>query len=174
MKIKKPILLAFVLIVSISVNAQDLIVKLTNSNIETFVVSDIQSIKFDQATMILKEFDGTVNTWSVNNIDNYKFDNITNISQKESISTFELNIFPNPTTDDVTVNFISNASGLINIAIYDVKGRFVEEIYNGNHNKVTKSTWSAKQNNSVQSGKYLIRINTENKVITKQIIIQQK
>ena len=86
---------------------------------------------------------------------------IDDLSYVRNFTDFEskiLNIFPNPTTDDVTVNFISNASGLINIAIYDVKGRFVEEIYNGNHNKVTKSTWSAKQNNSVQSGKYLIRI----------------
>ena len=172
MKTKKTILIAFVLFVSIGLNAQNLVVTLTNSNIETFVVSDIQSIKFDQGTMILNEFDGTVNNWNVDDIDNYEFNGTVNISENESITTSELNIFPNPTTNNVTVNFTSNAKSSISIAVYDINGRFVEEIYNGEHHEVTKVVWSAKQNTLVQSGKYLIKITTESKVITKTIIVQ--
>src|SRR5690554_5794919 len=118
MKTKKTILLFFVLLASIGLNAQNLVVTLTNSNVETFAVSDIQSIKFEQGTMILNEFDGTVNNWNVDDIDNYEFNGTVNISENESITTSELNIFPNPTTNNVTVNFTSNAKSSISIAVY--------------------------------------------------------
>jgi hypothetical protein len=172
MNMRKVKLLAAALLTSISVNAQNLVVTLTNSSTESFPVSGIQSIKFGTETMILNELDGTVNTWDIDDVDNYAFDWVASIDETTRATAGELNIFPNPSPDMVTIKYTSNQSGKINIAIYDINGRRVEDVFSGEHNKETVISWRARQNQTVQSGKYLININTGNKAVTKPIIIQ--
>lgn len=151
---------------------QDLIVTLTNGNTETFSVSNIQSIKFGAEEMMLYEMDGTVNTWNIENINKYAFDGVANVDESVNISTDELNIYPNPSSDKVTINYTSNVSGNISISIYDMNGRMVREIYRGEHSDETEKVWNAKESANVQSGKYLCKISTQSKVITKSIVIQ--
>ena len=172
MKIRKPWLLALAILSSIGLNAQNLVVTLTNSTTETFPIADIQSIKFGQQTMILNELDGTVNTWNIVNINNYAFQSVANVNETTTITTDELSLFPNPSTDQVNINYTSNQSGSISFAIYDINGQMVEELFNGEHHEVTNLVWSISKNRVVPSGKYLIQITTTNKVITKPIIIQ--
>ena len=161
-----------VVAVSVGINAQNLVVTLTNASTETFAVEDIQSIKFGTETMILTELNGTVNTWDIDDIDNYAFDGVANISESTTITTDELNIYPNPSSNQVHVNYTSNRLGTITIAVYDLNGRKIEDLFSGEHQDTTAVTWNAQQNSSVQAGKYLIKIALANKVITKPVIIQ--
>ncbi|MCC5923060.1 MAG: T9SS type A sorting domain-containing protein [Crocinitomicaceae bacterium] len=172
MKTKNIWLLALTLLSALGVQAQNLVVTLTNSNTETFAVADIQSIKFGTESMILNELDGTVNTWDINDIQNYAFDGVANIHESTTIATDELNVFPNPSSGLVHINYTSNLSGKITIAVYDINGRLNEELFDGVNQETTTVTWSAKANNMVQAGKYLVKITTPNKAITKPIIIQ--
>lgn len=169
---KNSLLILSMVILGFCVNAQNLVVTFTNSTTELFPVEGIQSIKFGTETMILNELDGTVNTWNIDDIDNYAFDGVANIEETTTVTTDELNIFPNPTTDKVTINYSSNQLGKINIAVYDINGRRIDKVFSGEHNQETETSWSAKQNHSVQSGKYLIKITTETKVITKPVVVQ--
>jgi len=150
--------------------AQDLVVTLTNGNTESFPVANIQSIKFGAADMSLYELNGTTNIWNINDINNYAFDGAVNLKETMNVSTCNLNVFPNPSSDNVTINYLSNFSGKISISVIDMSGKYVGAIYSGEHNTETEIVWNAKQNNP--SGKYLIKIVTENKVVTKPIIIQ--
>ncbi len=150
--------------------AQDLVVTLTNGNIERFAVANIQSVKFAATDMSLYELNGTTNIWNITDIDNYAFDVAANLEENLNLSTDKLNVFPNPCSDKATINYLSNFSGKINISVIDMSGKQVEAIYSGEHNKETEITWNAKQNNP--SGKYLIKIVSDKKVITKPIIIQ--
>jgi hypothetical protein len=172
MKTKNLWLLALTLLSAIGLQAQNLVVTLTNSNTETFAVADIQSIKFGTETMILNELDGTVNTWDINDIEDYAFDGVANIHESTTIITDEVNVFPNPSSGLVHINYSSNVSGQITIAVYDVNGRLIEELFNGENQEITAISWNAKANNMVQAGKYLVKITTPNKTITKPIIIQ--
>lgn len=172
MKLKKVKLLVVALLTSIGVNAQNLLVTLTNANIESFAVADIQSIKFGSGVMILNELDGTINTWNIDDIDNYAFDGLTNVDKRKSITTEEINVFPNPTSDKVNINYFSTLSGDISIDVYDFNGRLIEQLFKGKHQENTVLTWSARQNGMVHSGKYFIKITTSNKIITKPVIIQ--
>jgi hypothetical protein len=172
MKLKQVKLLVAALLISISVNAQNLVVTLTNSNTEVFALAGIQSIKFGTESMILIELDGTVNTWYINDIDNYAFNGVANVEEKTSITSEELNISPNPTSDKVTINYFTNRSGEINIDVYDINGKLIEKLFHGNHQDNTVLTWNPKQNGSVQPGKYFIKISREAKVITKPFIVQ--
>lgn len=150
--------------------AQNLVVTLTNTSTESFAVADIQSIKFGVSDMSLYELNGTINVWNISDIDNYAFDGVANLEESVNVNTDNLNVFPNPSSDNVTINYASNFSGKISISVIDMNGKQVEAIYSGEHNMETEIVWNAKQNNP--SGKYLIKIVTENKVITKPIIIQ--
>lgn len=150
--------------------AQDLVVTLTNGNTESFAVANIQSIKFGADDMSLYELNGITNVWNINDIDNYAFDGVANIEESMDVSTRNLSVFPNPSSDNVTINYVSNFSGKINISVIDMNGKQVEAIFSGEHKTETEIVWNAKQNNP--SGKYLIKIVTENKVITKPINIQ--
>ena len=150
--------------------SQDLVVTLTNGNSESFAVANIQSIKFGAEEMRLYELNGTTNVWDIEDIDNYAFDGMVNLEESMSVSTDNLNVFPNPTSDKVTISYSSNFSGKISISVIDMSGKHVDDIYIGEHNTETEIVWNAKQNNP--TGKYLIKISTENKIITKPVIIQ--
>ena len=165
-------LLAFALLSAIGLQAQNLVVTLTNTNTETFAVADIQSIKFGAETMILNELDGTVNTWDIDDIDNYAFDGVANIHESTTVTSDEVNVYPNPSSDQVQIKYASNRTGDISITVYDLNGKMIEELFRGEHQETTQVTWSAKQNSAVQTGTYMVKITTPNKTITKPIIIQ--
>jgi hypothetical protein len=158
-KSRSIVLLAAGLLWAGLIQAQNLVVTLTNGNTESFAVASIQSIKFGASDMSLYELNGTTNIWNINDIDNYAFNGVVSLEESMNVSTDNLNVFPNPSSDNVTINYASNFSGKISIATYS-----------GEHNTETEIVWNAKQKNP--SGKYLIKIVTENKVITKPIIIQ--
>ena len=134
-------------------------------------MANIQSVKFGATDMSLYELNGTTNIWNITDIDNYAFDVAANLEENLNLSADKLNVFPNPSSDKATINYLSNFSGNISISVIDMSGKQVEAIYSGEHNKETEITWNVKQNNP--SGKYLIKIVTDKKVITKPIIIQQ-
>jgi hypothetical protein len=169
-KSRSIVLLAAGLLWAGLIQAQNLVVTLTNGNTESFAVASIQSIKFGASDMSLYELNGTTNIWNINDIDNYAFNGVVSLEESMNVSTDNLNVFPNPSSDNVTINYASNFSGKISISVMDMSGKQVEATYSGEHNTETEIVWNAKQKNP--SGKYLIKIVTENKVITKPIIIQ--
>jgi hypothetical protein len=52
----------------LGIKAQNLVVTLNNSTIETIPIATIQGIKFGTSSMILNEFDGTVTTWNIQDL----------------------------------------------------------------------------------------------------------
>jgi hypothetical protein len=172
--VKKVLSIAFVALLAVfnAVNAQNLVLTLSNSNTETFAVADVRSIKFSPVDMVLTKFDGTVNTWNIADIDNYAFDVVTNVNEATLQITDELGIFPNPSSYQVQINYSSNRIEEIRIDVHDINGRLVEQLFQGNHKAETVLTWNAKQNSMVQAGQYMIKITTSNKIITKPVIIQ--
>jgi len=165
-------LLALSLLVTSGLYAQNLVITLSNSSTESFAISDIQSIKFDSANMMLYELNGTVNTWAINDIDNYAFDGVSNIKETTTIKVDDLKVYPNPSSNQVHINYISSRSEGISIHVYDISGRLIETLFDGKHHNKTEVTWHAKQQEALPAGKYLIKITTESKVISKSVIIQ--
>lgn len=152
----------------LGIKAQNLVVTLNNSTIETFPIANIQSIKFGTSSMLLKEFDGTVTTWNIQDINNYAFDNTSGIQEIIQSVKSELSIFPNPSVGEVNIQFQSEEKSLITIEIVDANGNQIRQIYRGEHQGKESYEWDG----NVPSGVYYCRILTNNKTITKPVIIK--
>jgi hypothetical protein len=148
--------------------AQNLVVTLNNSAIETFPIANIQSIKFGANSMILNEFDGTITTWNIQDINNYAFDNSLGIEDIVVLGKTNLVIFPNPSVGEVNIKFQSEEKSLITIEIIDAIGNQIQQIYQGMHQGIESYKWDG----NVPKGVYYCRILTDYKTISKPIIIK--
>jgi hypothetical protein len=164
------IFVAVVLFFSKNTNAQNLVVNLNNATTNTFPIASIQSIKFGASTMILQEFNGTVSTWNISDINNYAF-SPSGVGVDEHPSSFvnELNIFPNPSSGVVNVQFQTESMSNITVEIISGEGKKLYEMYAGNHEGLQTYTW----NSNLVDGVYYCRILLDKKTITKPFIVKQ-
>ena len=168
MKINKTILILLILLTSIGLNAQNLIVKLKNSAIESFPLDEINSLKFGQSSLKLYKIDGTIITFDIFDFENYFFNNTLSVDSKLNLKNSDLKLFPNPTTNLLNIQYTSKVSSLITIEILDANGKLIQQVYEGNHEGERIYKWF----NEVPKGNYYCRIITDNKIISKPIIIQ--
>jgi hypothetical protein len=152
----------------LGIKAQNLVVTLNNSTIETIPIAIIQGIKFGTSSMILNEFDGTVTTWNIQDINNYAFDGSSGIKDLIDISNSSLMIFPNPSIGEVNIQFESAEISFITIEIIDASGNQILQVYHGKHQGKESYKWDG----NVPNGVYYCRILSDNKTITKPIIIK--
>lgn len=105
---------------------------------------------------------------------NLYIDNI-NISGTVGIHEFEnslgLSIYPNPTNSSSTIEFTSPKNSKVNITVYDVTGRVIEESYL-NANAGVNSKYLVNSSNSLKAGIYFITLVIDNNKITKKLIIE--
>jgi hypothetical protein len=168
MKQKKLLIIFIVIIFSIRLNAQNLIVQLKNSTVESFSISDIKNIKFEYGSMILSEKNGTKTSFSIFDIDNYHFNNITELNSQLMLKINNLILFPNPTSNLLNIKFHSTLNTFITIDIMDVNGKIIQQVYQGNHEGERIYQWY----NELPKGNYYCRIITDNKIISKPITLQ--
>jgi len=95
--------------------------------------------------------------------------------QYPHVSDVTLSLYPNPCNNQTTIEFSIKERGLVELNIYDIKGRFVKELIKqnmegGTHNVV----WNGKDEHNKQcsSGIYLMNIKIDDiKAKTKKIIL---
>ena len=86
-------------------------------------------------------------------------------TDKENYSI--LSCYPNPFNDKMTIKYTVQSEGNVQIIVYDMYGKMVAEIANGNHVAETYQVhWNGEQLNS---GTYFIRLLSGNEVKTEKI-----
>ncbi|PWH86051.1 T9SS type A sorting domain-containing protein [Brumimicrobium oceani] len=167
-QLKNSILILITLLFNLGLNAQKLIVTLTNSSTQSFLTSDIQSIKFGASSMIIYELNGTVTNWNIVDIDNYAFEETSGIADQFNIDNSGLTLFPNPASSLVNIKYSSDQNTYITIDIIDENGKQIQQVYRGMHQEEKLYKW----NINIANGTYYCRITSENKTLTQPIIIQ--
>ncbi|MBL7935076.1 MAG: T9SS type A sorting domain-containing protein [Bacteroidia bacterium] len=104
---------------------------------------------------------------------NLYIDNI-NITGIVSVNEFEtslgLSIYPNPTSSSSVVEYTSPIDSKVNILVYDVTGRVVEE-NNSDVISGVSSSYTVNASGKLNSGIYFITLNIGNNKITKKLVI---
>lgn len=91
----------------------------------------------------------------------------TALSENSYNEDFQVSFFPNPTTDFLNINFGTLTDSNYNFSIVDINGKRVLERNVSNSNLVEKIDIS-----QLQSGVYLVALETNSKVIRRKIVIQ--
>lgn len=151
-----------------SLLSQNIVFTLDNGLTESYPISEVQSIKFNEGTLVLNFNNGSVLSYSVGFIDNYAFNNVTSLNDIGASSS-SLYIYPNPTTDRVNIQFESQVRMNIAIDILDVAGKHIESIFNGQHLGLSQYVWQPDKN---EVGIFICRIQSDHHVITKTIVVQ--
>ena len=145
-----------------------LTVALTNGQTDEFYVSDIRSIKLENNTMFVTENNGAQNSWAIANITDYSFKGANSIGQSSESTSNKLSIFPNPVSDQLSMEYWSFNESKITIELLDASGKIVRSVFEGFHQGNKTYTWTK----DLPSGMYLCRIVSKNKSITKPFAIQ--
>lgn len=91
------------------------------------------------------------------------------IEQASAISSLEN--YPNPFSDNTTINYAINKDANVSISIIDLLGNTIAELENGNKTSGEYSTtWNAE---NVAEGMYLLQLKVNNDISTKKIIVNR-
>lgn len=144
-----------------------LLVTLVNGQTDAFYVSNIQSIKFLNDNMIVTENNGVQSAWAIDDITEYTFKGANAIGPTVSTSN-QLIIFPNPVSDQLSMNYWSLTECKISIELLDMNGKRVRTVFEGMHQGKHTYTW----NNDLSSGMYVCRVVSNYKSISQPFVIQ--
>jgi ribosomal protein S8 len=144
-----------------------MIVTLNNTNTETFLLTDIRSIKFEAEILNLYKNNGNVSTWNISDIANYRFEGVSGLGEMEN-NTGKLEVFPNPASNQTMITFSAAQSQTISIELLDLVGRKLRTIYSGNHIGQQSYSWQV----DIPKGIYICRVAAESGIVTQSLIIQ--
>lgn len=96
--------------------------------------------------------------------------NALSVSENENAIT-SLENYPNPLSDNTTINYTINKDANVSLVIVDLIGNVVAELESGNKTSGSYTTsWNAE---SVAQGMYLLQLKVNNTVSTKKIIVNR-
>jgi len=97
---------------------------------------------------------------------------ITSIDEQSIKNDETLKIFPNPATSEVSITFDLPAASKLQINIYDITGKLIRQLFNGNENTGTKTlSWDGNLENGTpaNTGIFLIKIETERQILVSKV-----
>jgi hypothetical protein len=106
-------------------------------------------------------------------------DSTTDVQTQSDLSTINFTLngnYPNPFNPTTTISFNIPAAQEINVTIYDILGREVKTLFNG---EVTPGTinlsWDGKSNQNISagSGVYIYKVVSKNKLLTGKMVLQK-
>ncbi len=97
---------------------------------------------------------------------------ITGMEEQAMKNNKGLKVFPNPATSDVSITFDLQSASNIQVNIYDITGKLIRQLFNGNENPGEKTlSWDGNLDNGMQAkaGIYLIKIETGDQTLVSKV-----
>jgi hypothetical protein len=168
----KKILLLFTMILFVSIvntkAQQSIFVELTNGTIDQTELSEVQKITFSATDMILHKTDATTMSWAITDVQKYYYDDSTVEINTVSAEPIDILVYPNPTKENLNINYQLNKNGSVEISIISMDGRVIEKLLSENK---AKGDYTLNWNSQLESGTYFVKIQNEENITTKKIII---
>ena len=118
----------------------------------------------DSAIIVISSSSSVPKNGSYIYVDNLQFiGNVVGISENNSKKS-NISVFPNPSNEDVNINFYVEPDKASNLMIYDLNGKLIHKVTElSKNNTINTSQWS--------KGIYTIQVNSNNQSINKKLII---
>jgi hypothetical protein len=85
--------------------------------------------------------------------------------------TYDLNLYPNPVSDMVTITYSLQENTQVEIAIYDILGKKISELYKGQRNSgITSFRCDMSQ---LSNGAYYILMKTRDGTVVKELLLNK-
>lgn len=166
---KGTFLLMILLIISIiNTNAQSLFVYFNDGVVNEYPLSSVSKITFSNNNMILHKTDESILTWAISDIRKYNYNISTLVKEEDNLSNIDVLIYPNPSNGNFKIDYQVNQKGSVNISIIAADGRLIKNLFNANKNI---GTYFLNYNSNLAAGNYFVKIQNENNITTKKIII---
>ncbi len=169
----KKILLLAIVNCSLSIfnsHAQSIIVSFADGSSESHLLSSVKTITYTGDVMNLNLTGGSTLSWNASTVKNIEYDIVTNAQPATFNSSLSTKVYPNPSQEQVTIEYTLPAAAEVSIQLLDMQGRTVkqstrEQQAAGKHSL----TWDL--NKSTTPGNYLCRITMGKQTTVKQLII---
>ena len=128
----------------------------------------------DKVVLKVLDLDGSLHTleghiplWSNNEIINTGILNDVEIPENISISS----VYPNPFNPSTNIEFSLDRAGDVNISIYDINGRLVQEMVQDNFSRgIYSIDWNASM---YPSGVYFVNITSGNMSVNQKLVLMK-
>jgi hypothetical protein len=91
----------------------------------------------------------------------------------EQVNTFNLAIYPNPTTESTSIAYHLTEKGNVKLEVVDVLGKKIGEVINANQVEGDYSFSISKANYNLKNGIYFVRLTVNNAVVTRKLVITE-
>lgn len=175
-KMKKILLIIFMLYNFTCINAQNLNLETNTGIISTYALADIQKITFSSLEVITQLSNGNTETAPFTDVKHLYFSDIvvTSISDKSKPINLTLAINPNPVNDYLNISFFTEHVGNTLIEIYDLQGNIIKS---DNQNIVLAGKQSIRlsMNNAngskITTGFYFLKFTNNGNSVVKPLVI---
>ncbi len=150
--------------------AQSIYFNYTDGTNAAYNLADIRKITFDVDLMQLHMTDGSIYSRNVSTIGHYQYNqNSVNVENLlADLNDWNLQVFPNPTSDELNLRYSLPKNEKITIALFDLQGKMILEQLAGE--KLIGENQDKLDLRQIASGTYICRISGTKNSISKQII----
>lgn len=169
------LLLTLVLLPAL-LSAQSVFFHFTDGSTVSYPITDVRSTDFDGGNMRVFLWDGTMYSWSMSSLANYQFNDIITQAPNDAATLTPLEVFPNPTSGEVTIGFEVHGLGEVSLEVLDLRGALVRLVHRGKLPAgAQRLRWDGHdaKGQPVASGNYLCRVVQGPRAATKQVIVQR-
>jgi hypothetical protein len=156
--------------------AQSVFFHFTDGSTVSYPITDLRSTDFEGGNMRVFLWDGTTYSWSMSSLTNYQFNaNATSVAEANTTLS-PLELYPNPTSGEVTIGFEVHGEGEVSVEVLDLRGGLVRVVHQGKLPQGTQRLrWDGHdaKGQPVASGNYLCRVVQGPRAATKQVIVQR-
>ncbi len=169
---KHIITLIIVLSFSISYGQISMFVHQNNSSTDIYNIDDVRKITFNSG-MNVHPYSGNADNYVIDDVRKLTFEPgiFTSIEKPKSL-TSSLRTYPNPTSNNINIEYSLGAESDVNLSLYNVKGDLVRHTDIGSKTEGIHTFKLDLSNNRLSPGIYVIQLKTDNSIQTNKIIIQ--
>lgn len=157
---------------NVQATAQSMSINFTDGSTAVFPITEIQSINYDNNLMNLNFVQGNQLSYDLGSIDYFSYlDFSTALSHKEEPDG-SVKVYPNPSNDQVFVEFVNAGTGIVTIDVHDLNGRRIgDRIRSSAKNGIVRIVLND-GSTPLQAGMYICSIRTGERVMNTKFSIQ--